>query len=118
MGLFRTTFGLGLLVALVAFVVGPVKHIVKIGGVFLTPNPTVLGEGQGPIRIEDTIHCEDVHHYRPANLLFTACEDYKDTRFSWFPPLGNFVPPTTRGSIHVVDPKVRLRYAESVRAGY
>ncbi|KAJ5114629.1 hypothetical protein NUU61_000388 [Penicillium alfredii] len=105
MGLFRTTFGLGLLVALVAFVVGPVKHIVKIGGFFLTPNPTVLGKGQGPIRIEDTIHCEDVHHYRPANLLFTACEDYKDTRFSWFPPLGNFVPPTTRGSIHVVDPK-------------
>jgi hypothetical protein len=101
-----TTLTLGLVAALVAFLAGPVSHIVRIGGVFLTPNPTVLGEGQGPIPISDTIHCEDVHHYRPANLLFTACEDYKSTRFSWFPPLGNLLPLTTRGSIHVVDPKV------------
>ncbi|OGE54599.1 hypothetical protein PENARI_c006G05618 [Penicillium arizonense] len=99
------TLSLGIFVALVAFLSGPVSHIIRIGGVFLTPNPTVLGEGQGPIYIEDTIHCEDVHHYRPANLLFTACEDYKNTRFSWFPPLGNLVPSTTSGSIHVVDPK-------------
>ncbi|KAF9245561.1 hypothetical protein LCP9604111_6879 [Penicillium roqueforti] len=96
--------GLGL-VALVAFLAGPVSHFVQIAGVFLTPNPTVLAAGQGPIYIQDTIHCEDVHYYRPANLLFTACEDDKSTRFSWFPPIGHFLPVTTQGSIHVVDPK-------------
>lgn len=111
MGLLGTC-SLGIFVALVAFLSGPISHIIRIGGVFLTPNSTVLGEGQGPIYIEDTIHCEDVHHYRPANLLFTACEDYKNTRFSWFPPLGNLVPATTSGSIHVVDPKVcALQYS-------
>lgn len=104
---FGTILNLGLFAALIAFLAGPVSHMVRIGGVFLTPNPTVLGEGQGPILIEDTIHCEDVHHYHPANLLFTACEDYNSTRFSWFPPLGNLVKPTTSGSIHVVNPKVR-----------
>lgn len=104
--------GLGL-VALVAFLAGPVSHFVQIAGVFLTPNPTVLAAGQGPIYIQDTIHCEDVHYYRPANLLFTACEDDKSTRFSWFPPIGHFLPVTTQGSIHVVDPKVTLFEADS-----
>ncbi|EKV16753.1 Serum paraoxonase/arylesterase family protein [Penicillium digitatum] len=101
---FGTTISLGL-VALIAFLAGPILHLVQVAGVFLTLNPTVLGEGQGPIQIEDTIHCEDVHHYLPANLLFTACEDDKSTRFSWFPPLGHMLPRTTQGSIHVVDPK-------------
>ncbi|CAI7575942.1 unnamed protein product [Penicillium glandicola] len=101
---FGTAFSLGI-VALVAFLAGPISHFVQITGVFLTPNPTVLGEGQGPIHIKDTIHCEDVHHYRPANLLFTACEDDKNTRFSWFPPLGNLLPLMAQGSIHVIDPK-------------
>jgi hypothetical protein len=96
------------LVALVAFLAGPISHFVHITGFFLTPNSTVLGEGQGPIYIEDTIHCEDVHHYRPANLLFTACEDDKSTRFSWFPPLASLLPLKAQGSIHVVDPKVSL----------
>ncbi|CAG7958870.1 unnamed protein product [Penicillium salamii] len=99
------TLKLGLFAALVSYLAGPVSHIVRISGVFLTPNPTVLGEGQGPIYIADTVHCEDVHHYRPANLLFTACEDHKSTRFSWFPPLGHMAQPSTRGSLHVVDPK-------------
>ncbi|KXG45720.1 uncharacterized protein PGRI_045760 [Penicillium griseofulvum] len=101
---FGTVFSLGL-VALVAFLAGPISHFVQITGVFFTPNSTVLGESQGPIYIEDTIHCEDVHHYRPANLLFTACEDNKNIRFSWFPPLGHLLPLTAQGSIHVVDPK-------------
>ncbi|CAG8936583.1 unnamed protein product [Penicillium salamii] len=99
------TLKLGLFAALVSYLAGPVSHIVRISGVFLTPNPTVLGEGQGPIYIADTVHCEDVHHYRPANLLFTACEDHKSTRFSWFPPLGHMAQPSGRGSLHVVDPK-------------
>ncbi|KAJ5335401.1 hypothetical protein N7452_007804 [Penicillium brevicompactum] len=100
-----TTLTFGLVAALIAFLAGPVSHVIRVGGVFLTPTPTVFGEGQGPIYIADTIHCEDVHHYRPANLLFTACEDHKSTRFSWFPPLGNLLQPRTRGSIHIVDPK-------------
>ncbi|KAK4869767.1 hypothetical protein LT330_005491 [Penicillium expansum] len=101
---FGTIISLGL-VALVAFLAGPINHFVQVTGFFRTLNPTVLGEGQGPIHIEDTIHCEDLHHYRPANLLFTACEDDKSTRFSWFPPLGHMLPRTTQGSIHVVNPK-------------
>lgn len=98
---------LALIAALVALLAPTVIHLAKIGGPFLTPNPTILGEGQGPIVIEDTIHCEDVHHYRPANLLFTACEDSKATRFDWFPGLGHLKPDAAgKGSIHVVDPQV------------
>lgn len=99
--------------AVVALLAGPISHLVRIGGVFLSPTLTILGEDQGPIFIEDTLHCEDVHYYRPANVLFTACEDDKNTRFSWFPPLGNLLQLKTRGSVHTVDPKVitlRTRY--------
>lgn len=110
---FGTVISLGL-VALVAFLAGPISHFVHITGFFLTPNSTVLGQGEGPIHIEDTIHCEDVHHYRPANLLFTACEDNKSTRFSWFPPLGSLLPLTAQGSIHVVDPKVSLFWGKNI----
>lgn len=59
--------------------------------------------------IQDTTHCEDLHHYAPRNILFTACEDSDTIRFSWFPPLGVFDDPTlatkARGSIHVIDPE-------------
>lgn len=105
MGPFRSAFGI-LLVALAALLAPVAVHLVKPLGIFYTPKPTVLGEGKGPIRIADTIHCEDVHHYRPANLLFTACEDSKATRFEWFPGMGHLNPQSSRGSIHVVDPKV------------
>lgn len=106
--MFRTAISLGLVAVLVALVSSPIAHVVKITGLLLTPKSTVLADTDGPFYIEDTVHCEDVHHYRPANLLLTACEDSKTTRFSWFPPLGNFArPPTVPGSIHVVDPKVR-----------
>ncbi|KAJ5124678.1 uncharacterized protein N7515_008503 [Penicillium bovifimosum] len=101
---FGTAFSLGL-VALVAFLAGPIGHFIRITGIFLTPNPTILAEGQVPLYIEDTTHCEDLHHYRPANLLFTACEDDRNTRFKWFPPLGSFVPVSAQGSIHVIDPR-------------
>ena len=106
MGVFRSVFSLSLLAGLAAFLTPIITHLVRIGGPFLTPHPTILGEGQGPILIEDTIHCEDVHFYRPANLLFSACEDNQETRFSWFPGLGHLEPvPSARGSIHVIDPK-------------
>ncbi|KAJ5624672.1 hypothetical protein N7510_000981 [Penicillium lagena] len=108
MGMLRT-FSLGLFAVLVAVLYGPVAHIIRIGGIFQSPQQTVFPEGHGPIHIEDTMHCEDLHHYRPANLLFTACEDSKTTRFSWFPGLGHLSKlPTTPGSIHVIDPKVRF----------
>lgn len=98
---------LGLITLLVALLAPTVIHYSKIGGPFLTPKPTVLGQGQGPVVIEDTVHCEDVHHYRPANLLFTACEDEIKTRFDWFPGLGHLEAHAAgQGSIHVVDPKV------------
>jgi len=106
MGMLRT-LSLALFAALTAVLYGPVAHMIRVGGLFLNPQQTVFPEGHGPIPIEDTIHCEDVHHYRPANLLFAACEDSKTTRFGWFPPLGHFSKlPTTAGSIHVIDPKV------------
>lgn len=98
---------LGLITLLIALLAPTLLHFPKIGGLFLTPSPTILGEGQGPIVIEDTVHCEDVHHYRPANLLFTACEDEIKTRFDWFPGLGHLEPHAAgQGSIHVVDPEV------------
>ncbi|KAJ6111639.1 hypothetical protein N7523_007700 [Penicillium sp. IBT 18751x] len=106
MGFISSALGFSLFAALAAILIPWGNHVIRIGGLFLTPNPTVLAEGQGPIYIEDTVHCEDVHHYRPANLLFTACEDSKSTRFDWFPPLAHLTPvPEARGSIHVVDPK-------------
>ncbi|KAJ5766448.1 uncharacterized protein N7511_004064 [Penicillium nucicola] len=98
------SLSLATLFALLSLLSGPILHIVRIGGVFHTPNPTILSKDQGPIYIDDTVHCEDVHHYKPANLLFTACEDTKSTRFAWFPPLGHLIPATTSGSIHIVDP--------------
>ncbi|KAJ5377830.1 uncharacterized protein N7496_005239 [Penicillium cataractarum] len=105
MGLLSSAF-LGLFTMLVAILGPAVLHIIRVSGPFLTPNPTVLGAGQGPIVIEDTVHCEDLHYHRPANLLFTACEDVKETRFDWFPGLGHLDAKTVgRGSIHVVDPK-------------
>jgi hypothetical protein len=106
MGLLSSAF-LGLFAVLVA-VLGPaVIHMIRICGPFQTPHPTVLGAGQGPIVIEDTVHCEDLHYHRPANLLFTACEDVKDIRFDWFPGLGHLdAKAVGQGSIHIVDPKV------------
>lgn len=105
MGLFGSVF-LGLITVLVALLAPTVIHWGTIAGPFLTPKPTVLGEGQGLIYIDDTVHCEDVHHYTPANLLFTACEDLITTRFDWFPGLGHLEAEAAgRGSIHVIDPK-------------
>ncbi|KAJ5110777.1 hypothetical protein N7532_001312 [Penicillium argentinense] len=104
MAFLRSAF-LALVTVLVALLAPTVIHLAKIGGPFLTPKPTHVGEGQAPIVIQDTVHCEDVHHYRPANLLFTACEDDKTVRFDWFPGLGHLKLHSSQGSIHVVDPK-------------
>jgi len=62
------------------------------------------------VGVSDSIHCEDLHYHAPSGLLFTACEDNAETRFKWFPPLGNVDDPElgaqSKGSIHIIDPKV------------
>ncbi|XHG09220.1 hypothetical protein AWENTII_012296 [Aspergillus wentii] len=106
---------LAIVAVLVATLYRPVSWRLTMTGIFNKPAKMMLVEGQNLFKIEDTIHCEDLHHYKPANKLFTACEDSIVPRFEWFPPLALFKKPTeTTGSIHVIDPKTlkstRLAY--------
>jgi hypothetical protein len=90
----------------------PVRRLVTVIGVFRTPASTFISPAD-TVWIDDTVHCEDLHHHLESNLLFTACEDVKETRMGWFPGLGRLGNPEVvlkaRGSIHVIDPKVRTR---------
>ncbi|THX68924.1 serum paraoxonase/arylesterase family protein [Aureobasidium pullulans] len=99
------------LAALSAYVYPPVRHELTVVGIGrAVPQSTIPSSSSSAdyVRIEDTYHCEDLHHYTPANLLFAACED-RPTRFGWFPPLHNFEPPVdgTQGSFHVIDPETK-----------
>ena len=92
---------------------GPQVHrTLTVAGV-LRRNPSSTAGLEEVIVIPDTIHCEDLHYYSPANALFTACEDKLETRFGWFPALGNLDDPELgrrgRGSIHVIDVDVSRR---------
>ncbi|VUC20897.1 unnamed protein product [Clonostachys rosea] len=91
---------------LAAYTFPVVHHWLTIFGFLRNPNSSHVEEGS-ILKIEDTVHCEDVHQY--SDWLFTACEDSFPTRFSWFPPLGIFKDPVlasqARGSIHVIDTK-------------
>ncbi|RGP64329.1 serum paraoxonase arylesterase 2 [Fusarium longipes] len=95
------TVGLGLLLA------RPVNRLTTVFGVFRQPANTIVEDGNF-VTIEDTMLCEDLHLYKPSGLLYTACEDSYESRFSWFPGLGVLHDPLTgskaRGSIHVIDP--------------
>ncbi|KAJ0162693.1 Serum paraoxonase/arylesterase 2 [Colletotrichum tanaceti] len=70
------------------------------------------------VLIDDTVYCEDLHHHAPSGLLFTACDDNRETRAAWFPGLGHLDDPVKgskqKGSFHVIDPKdltqKRLRF--------
>lgn len=115
-----------LLVALVATIVGfygpAVTRTVTVFGIFRTPANTPV-DAADIVFIDDTVHCEDLHHHLPSGLLFTACEDDPDTRYAWFPPLARLGKPETmtkaRGSLHVIDPKVspnKLSQSMRVRA--
>ncbi|KAI5248727.1 serum paraoxonase/arylesterase family protein [Aureobasidium subglaciale] len=112
-----TVASIAALAALSAYIIPPIRHEFKVIGVGRPAITSTIANAADYVKIEDTTHCEDLHHYAPANLLFTACED-RHTRFSWFPPLGSFEPPTdgTQGSIHVVDPKtmksIRLSFID------
>ncbi|KAE8144432.1 hypothetical protein BDV25DRAFT_145627 [Aspergillus avenaceus] len=79
---------------------------------------TVLGVLRGAIdedklahkqpfhKIDDTVHCEDLHYHEPSGTIFAACEDSTLSRFKWFPPLVNWeAPEYSAGSIHTIDPR-------------
>ena len=99
---------LALFTILVATYSSPFYHWLVVVGIFRTGSNTQVPHGD-LIYIEDTMHCEDLHHHLPSNLLFTACEDSITRRFEWFPPLGHLNPAgaKSQGSIHVIDPTVR-----------
>lgn len=105
------------LVGLAAYMYGPATHstITKLG-VFRELTSTPLANPDDLVQIKDTTHCEDLHYYAPAHTLFTACEDVSATRFKWFPPLAVYedanVAWRSKGSIHTIDPEVRILAAK------
>lgn len=91
-------------IGLAAFLARPITRFTTVLGVFRQPVPTVIEDGN-LVTIPDTMLCEDLHLHKPSNLLFTACEDSYESRFSWFPGLGVLHDPRKmRGSLHVIDP--------------
>lgn len=99
------------LTALAAYMYGPATHgALTKGGTFRELKSTPLASPEDLVIIKDTTHCEDLHYYQPANVLFTACEDVSATRFKWFPPLVHYDDPSmawnSKGSIHTIDPEV------------
>ncbi|PYI10461.1 serum paraoxonase/arylesterase family protein [Aspergillus sclerotiicarbonarius CBS 121057] len=102
----KSYVNLAVLAVLVASLYGPVVRELTVLGVFRSATGAVSHQGAPMHTIADTIHCEDLHYYRPAGQLFTACEDSVLPRFQWFPPVVTFKGPAdTTGSIHVIDPK-------------
>lgn len=101
---------LGALLAYLLYTAAPSvsRTLTVLGALRRYPPGAVVKEGV--TAIPDTVHCEDLHYHAPSGMLFTACEDNPETRYKWFPPLANFDDPEmasrSRGSIHVVDPKV------------
>lgn len=97
---------------LAAYLYGPATHgVLTKMGVFRQLTSAPLANPEDLVVISDTIHCEDLHYYPPANTLFTACEDASATRFKWFPPLATYEDANaawkSQGSIHTIDPEVR-----------
>ncbi|KAL4732166.1 hypothetical protein ACLX1H_001174 [Fusarium chlamydosporum] len=95
------TIGLGI------FFAKPINRFTTVIGVFREPVNTIVEDGNF-VTIQDTMLCEDLHLHKSSGMLFTACEDSYEPRFSWFPGLGVLHDPLTgskaRGSIHVIDP--------------
>ena len=98
------------LAALTAYLYSPVMQQLKVFGVF-RPQASLISTHRGDdLRIlPNTVMCEDIHHHREANLLFTACENDHTRRYSWFPPLGSFSDPSAitrgpKGGITVINP--------------
>ncbi|KAK2002610.1 serum paraoxonase/arylesterase [Colletotrichum falcatum] len=85
------------------------KRAITLAGIGREVVNTPVLHGGDFVLIEDTAHCEDMHHHVASELLFTACEDDETTRGMWFPGLGHLDDPVKgskqKGSIHVIDPK-------------
>jgi hypothetical protein len=118
MGAFAYILVAGL--AVLSAVYGPaLTRFITVVGVFRIPANTPVDPAD-TVFIKDTIHCEDLHHHLPSNLLFTACEDSLDMRYDWFPALDHLRAPQAvtkaRGSLHVIDPQV-CQHQEPDRAG-
>lgn len=97
------------LAGLAAYMVGPATHgLLTKFGMFRELESMPLAYPEDFVTIKDTTHCEDIHYYAPAHILFSACEDVSATRFTWFPPLAIFDDPNvawnSKGSIHTIDP--------------
>lgn len=95
-------------IAWFVYVTDFVRWFTVIG--FLNQAPQSHMRAGQVVYIADTTHCEDLHYHEPSGLLFTACEDAKDSRFAWFPPLSIVdnapLVAERQGSIRVIDPKV------------
>ncbi|KAM0538217.1 hypothetical protein ACHAO7_012262, partial [Fusarium culmorum] len=104
----RTLALSALAIGLAVLVARPINRFTTVLGVFRQPANTVVKDGDF-VTIADTMLCEDLHLHKSSGLLYTACEDSYESRFSWFPGLGVLHDPLTasksRGSIHVIDPK-------------
>ncbi|EFQ34882.1 serum paraoxonase/arylesterase [Colletotrichum graminicola] len=85
------------------------RRVATLTGIGREVFKTPVLHGGDFVLIDDTVHCEDIHHHVPSGLLFTACEDDETTRGAWFPGLGHLDDPVKgskqKGSIHVIDPK-------------
>lgn len=70
---------------LAAALYGPVKQRLLVFGLTRPKSPSNR-HGAQPLRfIDDTAHCEDLHHHLPSNSLFAVCENDERRRYSWFP---------------------------------
>ncbi|KAM5344488.1 hypothetical protein ACJ41O_013024 [Fusarium nematophilum] len=106
---FPRLISFSILIAIASVYLTPsIRRFTTVVGIFRTPSSTKVADGDFVV-IEDTTHCEDLHHHLASGLLFAACDDSDSPRFSWYPPLGLLGDPLagqkSRGSIHVIDPK-------------
>jgi hypothetical protein len=110
-----------LVVALVIYAYQPTRQrLVTLGLTRGSVIENVHGLDGGLRVIEDTRHCEDLHHWETRNgkpVLFTACEGKWSPRFKWFPPMTVFEGPEElgsgdmTGSLYVLDPEVSLVFS-------
>lgn len=113
--------------ALLALILGirvkpSVDRMFEVLGVGRTITPTVVSPADDLKYIPDTIQCEDLHYYEKTGIIFTACQDGREGRLSWFPPIEIFDDPVlaqgSQGSLHVIDPKVSCPSMDNIAYVY